>query len=259
MRVRNTIALCILAVAGFSSCTSTKQIVDQTKIEDTAMKSTIEIPYFKAIGTEPFWSVEVSEKQVKFTDLDNQKGIIFPNDGLDMLEENMKLSFSNKTHMISINAVPGDCSDGMSDKRFSHKVHVSLISEIDGTTKEYNGCAEFFAAPQLTAVWTLQTMRGQEVSTKDFGNQIPFLEFFVEKNMFSGYAGCNQVTGQIKANTQNRIELSNIASTRMMCEPENKEQQFLNILAKVGAYKFDGDTLILLDPTYVPVATFKKK
>ena len=85
------------------------------------------------------------------------------------------------------------------------------------------------------------------------------LEFVVEKNTFSGFAGCNSINGKMKVNTENRLQLVDIASTRMMCAPDNKEQQFLSLLAKVGAYKFDGDTLILLDPTYVPVATFKKK
>lgn len=259
MKLRSTIVLSIVAIAGMSSCKSQKEIVEKTKVENTAVVSTIGIPYFKVVGTEPFWGVEISEKEVKFTALGNEKGIIIPNDDVQMFKEDKKITFATKTHMLIIEANPADCSDGMSDQRYSHKVAVTLIDETTGKATENYGCGQFFAEPQLSKIWMLKTLRGQEISSNDFGNQVPYLEFLADKNIFTGFAGCNQINGKMRPNTENKLQLIDIASTRMMCEPENKEQQFLNILAKVGAYKFDGDSLILLDETYVPVATFKKK
>lgn len=259
MRLRSTIVLSIIAFAGLSSCKSQKEVVEKTKIEKTAMVSTINVPYFKGVGTEPFWSVEVSEKEVKFTVPGDEKGLIFPNDNMDELQEDMKLAFANKTHMITIAPTLGECSDGMSERRFSHKVHVTLVNGETGETKEYYGCAQFFADAKLNAIWMLETLRDQQINQKDFGDAIPYLEIATDKNLVNGFAGCNRISGTLEVNTMNRLKFVNVASTKMMCDPENKEQEFLNLLAKVGAYKFDGDTLILLDPTYVPVATFKKR
>ncbi len=259
MKIRKKIILSIIVFAGLSSCTSKQAVVQKDKIENTAMVSTIGIPYFKAMGTEPFWNIEVSEKEIKFTKLGNEKGIVFPNEGFDTLYEDMKLSFTNKTHMLTLMATPGECSDGMSDKLFSHKVNVSLIDAESGEVEEYNGCGQFFVDPQLSKIWILKTLLDQDISAKDFSNEIPYIEFIGEKNIFSGFAGCNRINGKMQPNTDNRLQLIDIASTKMMCEPENKEEQFLKVLSKIGAYKFDGDTLILLDPTYVPLAIFTKR
>ena len=264
MKLSSTIVLSIIAFAGLSSCNSQKVLVEKTKVEKTkiensAMISTIGIPYFKAMGTEPFWNLEVSEKEVKFTQLGIEKGIVFPNKDLQMLEEGSKITFGSDTHMLIIDAKAGECSDDMSDERYSHKVTVTLINEMTGEATENYGCGQFFADPQLSNRWILETFRGQEVGVKDFGDEVPNLEFIGQKSMFTGFAGCNRINGKLKPNTGNRLELIDIASTKMMCGPDNREQEFINVLAKVGAYKFDGQTLILLDATYVPVATFKKK
>ena len=146
--------------------------------------------------------------------------------------------------MMIIEAKPGDCSDEMSDKAYSHKVVVTLIDEITGEVTENYGCGEFFANPKLSKIWMLKTFRDQEVSAKYFGEEIPYLEFMGDKNLFSAFAGCNRINGKMKPNAEDRLQLIDIASTKMMCGPDNREQEFIKVLSKVGAYKFDGDTLI---------------
>ena len=259
MKLRGTVVLCIVAMTALSSCKSQKEIVEQTKIEDTAMASTIGDIYFRAVGTEPFWGLEVSEKEVKFTQVESAESLVFPNIHLESLEENKKLTFMNKSHSVTISITPGECSDGMSDQRYSHKVNLELIETAVGKAKDYNGCAKFMADPQLTNIWILETMQGNKITNQEFANEFPYLDFTTEKSIFGGFAGCNTITGKLKVNTGNRLELIDIASTKMMCERDNKEQMFLGLLSKVGAYKFDGDTLILMDAQYVPVATFQKR
>ncbi len=259
MKIKSTIFLSVIAFAGLTSCTSKQSTIEQTKIEKTAMVSTIGIPYFKAMGTEPFWNIEISEKEVKFTELGNEKGIIFPNENLQMFQEDNKITFATKSHTLVIDAKSAECSDGMSDIVYSHKVTATLIDEVTGEVKENYGCGQFFTHPQLSKIWFLKTFREQEFDKKNFNDEIPYVEFIGQKNMFSAFAGCNRINGKMQANTENRLQLIDIASTKMMCGPDNREQEFINVLAKVGAYKFDGDTLILMDATYVPIATFQKK
>lgn len=249
----------VIAIAGLSSCKTQKEVVKPTKIEKTAVVNTISVPYFKAVGTEPFWGIEISEKGVKFTELGNEEGIFFPNEKLEIFEEDRKTTYSTKTHMLILEAKTGECSDGMSDLTYSHKVVATLIDEETGGATENYGCGQFFADSELNSTWVLESLRGQEVSPKDFGNELPYIDFIVAKNIFIGFAGCNRINGQMKPKSQNRLQLTNIASTKMMCTEENKEQQFMKVLPDVASYKFAGNTLILMNSSFVPVATFTKK
>lgn len=264
MKIKSTIVMSIIVMASLSSCKSQKEVVektatDKTQVENTAIPNTLEIPYFKAIGVEPFWNLEISQKQVKFTTLENEKGVVLPIESAKIFEESTKTTYSTKDFMLILEAIPGGCNDGMSDLNYSHKVTVSLIDEATGEASENYGCGQFFADSKLSNTWILQTLRDKNVNSKDFGDQLPNLQIATETNSFTGFAGCNTIKGQLVPNSNDRIKFENIATTRMMCAPENKEQDFLNVLSKVGAYKFDGQTLILLDATYVPVATFRKK
>lgn len=259
MKLRNTIVLSIIAFAALSSCKSQKEIVEKTEIKEIPMKSTIGDIYFKAVGTEPFWGLEVSERDVKFTHPDSKENLVFPNIHLEKLEENKKLTYMNKTHSLTISIIPGECSDGMSEQRYSHKVSLELIETAVGQATEYNGCAMFMADPKLTKIWILKTMQGNGITKEDFANEMPYLDFIAEKSMFAGFGGCNSINGKMKVNTGNRIQFMDITSTKMMCEKDNQEPLFLGLLSKVGAYKFDGDALILMDAQYVPIATFQKR
>ena len=259
MKVTSSVVFSIIAAAMISSCTSKKEVVKQSKIENTAVESTVGIPYFKAIGTEPFWNVEIFEKEVIFKSLGNEKGIVFSNEKFEVFEEDKKYTFANKTHTLIIEAISGECSDGMSDLSYSHKVAVTIIDETTGKSSQNFGCGQFISESKLSNIWVLKTFRDQIVSANDFDDQAPYLELVSGSNVFSGFGGCNTINGQVIPNSKNRIKFSNIAATKMMCGKVNREQEFISALSKVGAYKFDGRTLILLDATYVPIATFQAK
>lgn len=259
MKLRSIILLSVISFAGLSSCKSQKEIVEKTTLEHTAVANTTGVPYFKAVGTEPFWSIEISEKEVKYTSLENDKGFTFPNDNIEIFEEDKKTTFSTKTHMLIIEAISGECSDGMSDLAYSHKVVATLIDEMTNVASENYGCGQFSTNPALSGSWNLETFRNQVVNSKDFNGQIPSLDFIVETHMFSSFAGCNTINGQIIPNSKNRIKFANVSSTEMMCGSDSREQEFIITLSKVVGYKLDGEILTLLDSSYEPIATFQKK
>jgi uncharacterized membrane protein len=75
---------------------------------------------FKAIGTEPFWSLEVLDVKMIYTSPENEAGIAFtstPSTDGKLLRFSGTLQ--DKPVVLTIEA--GTCSDGMSDRAYSHK------------------------------------------------------------------------------------------------------------------------------------------
>jgi uncharacterized membrane protein len=84
---------------------------------------------YRAVGTEPFWSLEIGEKTIAFT-LAGQQPIVQP-------KPRAIIGIAGevyRTPRIDANIVHAQCSDGMSDRLYPDKVQVT----VDG--RQYNGC-----------------------------------------------------------------------------------------------------------------------
>ena len=87
-----------------------------------------------AMGTEPFWGVQIRETQISFSTPEAK--IVFPNKGLTLVDGKAvwESTAGDKPIKITLIEKPG-CSDGMSDLKFPLAAEVAL----GGTT--YKGCA----------------------------------------------------------------------------------------------------------------------
>ena len=76
--------------------------------------------HFQALGTEPFWSLEVLPGKLVYTSPEVQHGVVV---AARFSGEGKRLLFSGTMHgkpvMLSIE--PGSCSDGMSDTVYAYK------------------------------------------------------------------------------------------------------------------------------------------
>ncbi len=79
-------------------------------------------------GTEPFWTLRVEGAQGLWTTPDNQPGTRF---AVSRFSGNNGLGFSGTLDGKSFTATltPGDCSDGMSDRRFPFVATIALDGE----------------------------------------------------------------------------------------------------------------------------------
>lgn len=69
---------------------------------------------FQALGTEPFWAVEVLPGQLRYSDPENIAGTTFP--ATESREATgVRYSGTMSGQPISLLVQPGTCSDGMSD------------------------------------------------------------------------------------------------------------------------------------------------
>lgn len=102
----------------------------------------------RAIGTEPFWAVEMTKADLTFSAPDHP-GSTAPNAGPAMTVGQAEWSATTADGAaLKITMTGKDCSDGMSDRTYPLTAKVLL-----GETT-YNGCAATIAA--------LDRLRGQE-------------------------------------------------------------------------------------------------
>ena len=93
--------------------------------------------HLRAFGTEPFWAIDITPAQLRYSSPERQDGKPFAAssspDG-----KGVRYYGTLDGKAVSLLIVPGDCSDGMSDTL--HKWKATLT--IDGKTQQ--GCARKF-------------------------------------------------------------------------------------------------------------------
>ena len=90
---------------------------------------------FKVIGTEPFWGIDVDGNRLHYTTMEDQVGRDLE---AKRLQEGTgwRWSGSEARGDYVLDIQPGECSDGMSDRRYGHVARFV----IEGA--EYRGCAD---------------------------------------------------------------------------------------------------------------------
>ncbi|MCD7962599.1 MAG: META domain-containing protein [Rikenellaceae bacterium] len=110
----------------------------------------------------------------------------------------------------------------------------------------------------LTAnTWQIVELQGEPITITDADTGKYTLTFGTD-NRISGLAECNRFFGGYEAKEGNKLEITGAGSTRMACLNENFENQYLQMLDQVDAYRFEGRYLILTDANDYVIAMFKK-
>lgn len=80
---------------------------------------------FQALGTEPFWSVEVTAGQMRYSDPENIAGTAF---AATEQPEGAAMRYSGTLggKPVSLLIQPGTCSDGMSDTVYSWQATLTI-------------------------------------------------------------------------------------------------------------------------------------
>jgi heat shock protein HslJ len=87
------------------------------------------VPAYHALGTEPFWSLTVDQRELVFTRPDAQP--------VRQPRPKAIIGFAGeiyRTPRLNVNIVHAKCSDGMSDRTYPDKVQV----DVDG--RSFEGC-----------------------------------------------------------------------------------------------------------------------
>jgi len=88
--------------------------------------------------------------------------------------------------------------------------------------------------------WSLVELNNTEVNSKK-----PFILFDGDAKRIVGNGGCNRFSGAYKTLTADSISFGPIASTKMACPGNSRENEFYNLLDNTVSYSVKGDSLIL--------------
>lgn len=252
--MKKKIAIGILGLFMMGSCKTTQVGDSRTKTESRRFKEDAFDPFFKGLGTEPFWNVAMDRNFMVYTNAEGMKEI-FPVSDFTQSEKGTRvLTSKNANYEIRLSVVKGNCSDGMSDQTFDYQVTVALTGK--GTSIQQKGCGNYEVSKELAGKWELTFFKEEEIPDNRF-LKTPYLEFENEEKHVSGNASCNGFNGTVAIDDK-AMQFSRFAVTRMMCVHENMEQEFLTELSKITTYEIKADGLYLYSDNGL-VMKFKRK
>lgn len=213
-------------------------------------------PYFKGLGTEPFWNIEISDDFIVYKDIDGKQEIFSIQNTHKAQDANAKLIRSESgNEQLEVTIAQKPCSDGMSDESFDYRTDVSIISK-DSELK-LSGCGNYVIPLKMQGKWELISFNGNEIPADKF-LKTPYLAFENQENKVSGNASCNGFSGAIFFDNQ-YIRFSKLGVTRMMCAHENMENEFLKELETITQYELKNDELHLFKGNDLKMIFSKKE
>ncbi len=176
---------------------------------------------YRALGTEPFWSLAIDRQAMRYAGADG--------DRLTVPTPSASPSFNGLryvTDRMTVDVTYSECSDGMSDRRFSDSVTVQLP---DG--RDLRGCGGSILPPQNLAdtSWRIDSINGLPIESPE-----AMLRF--DGQTVSGSAGCNQISAPYVIDGM-AVSFGPARSTRMACQPQlmGQERALLDLLAAAEA------------------------
>ena len=187
---------------------------------------------YRAVGTEPFWSVTISDGRIVYDDAERRR--------VSVRAPAARPSVNGRryvTQRLAVDITHRACSDGMSDRRYADTVRVTVGGRV------LSGCGGALLPPAALAgtSWRILSIGGANVPSSD-RYQIRF-----ETDRLSGRAGCNSFGGSYRVG-RDGFQAGPLAMTRMACPPPAMahEQAAARLLAgRLRLYYPDADTLVM--------------
>ena len=112
----------------------------------------------------------------------------------------------------------------------------------------------------INGEWNIIEVNGSKITPGE-SKSLPFIAFDTATGRVSGNSGCNRMMGSFDVNAKpGSLELTGMASTRMMCPDMTTENNVLNAFAQVKGYKKAGkDKMYLCNSSNRPVVVLQKK
>jgi heat shock protein HslJ/uncharacterized membrane protein len=234
----------------------------QTVVQEDKSESAIfvdEMSYFKANGNEPFWDLDISEKEIVFKSLVPGFEIFkAPHSApIQAMDANVKLyRLETESVKMNIQITQEETTDSMAGKIYPYSVMVEIKRGTDQEFKIFKGQGQYITDHRLYDIWVLEQINGKKASISDYNANLPRLEMNTTKNQFYGFAGCNHMTGSLFFE-KGLLRFTNVASTLMACGDNNKESDFLKALQSTTSYSIGSMRLSLSNPSGV-LLVFRK-
>ena len=226
------------------------------EMEPIAMK--IDGSYFKATGTEPFWGLKIYDNMVRLQTMEDTITTP-PSEAIKAQDSNIKM-FRIQTEATQMDVIIAhkECTNAMSGEVSPYTVTVSYKNTGGDETVVYEGCGSYITDYRLHDIWVLEEMNGAMVSKEEFGGKdLPNMEININNNRFSGFSGCNRMTGGLFYE-KDVLRFTQVAGTKMACPGVDKESEFLQHLQASTTYSISNNRLYLSNGNQENLLVFKK-
>lgn len=200
---------------------------------------------YMALGTEPGWTLEITRERLNYVGDYGEMQIVAPNPGA-------RATPSGEAYMtdrLTVEVARGECSDGMSDRRYADTVTVTA----DGKT--VTGCGGTILPPGDLAGtnWTFVSIAGMAVAP-DRPTSLSF-----EADRLSGSAGCNRFSGDYSV-TGRRLTAGPLMATEMACPGAGMAQEnaFFELMRDPVRLSFPSDGTLKISGANGKTAVLKR-
>jgi heat shock protein HslJ len=188
---------------------------------------------YKALGTEPFWSLTLADGVMTFSDAGNEHEV-------RVTDYESRPSFNGWRYVsknMAADVTYSECSDGMSEWVYKDTVTVKVDE------REYKGCGGGIVPPDTLerTAWRVSSINGMEIPAEQ-GALISFGD-----GRMSGSVGCNRLGADYKFSNR-AVSFGPVMSTKMACpDPVGKQEYaFVSILNAPASTVFPGDGTMVL-------------
>ena len=172
---------------------------------------------YRALGTEPFWALELDGRRMVFTEV-NAPGV-----RISEPQPRPIHGFAGDIYQgarIHLNIVRGQrCSDGMSDRVYPDRVQV----RVDGRAFEGCGGEALMPASLEGTSWAVESLNGRTVA----GGERYFVRF--EGGQLRARFGCNNLSTPVQQDGS-RLVPGALVATRMACPDMRDETEASQVL-----------------------------
>jgi len=207
--------------------------------------------YFKAKGNDPSWILNISNDKIAFeAEQPGFETMQFPH------AEPVKVSgyvgikkYQSKSEsaQIEIEIINTACQISESHEGFSYTVKVAIKRNIDSTFIVFNGCGTYITDPRLQERWILEQLKEKPVTLSDFMGQMPSLAIKANGNSFSGFAGCDTISGRIFSE-RSMLRFTDVVSEKITCDASAMEAAFMQALSFSTQFVVEDKKLTLSNP-----------
>jgi uncharacterized membrane protein len=124
-------------LVGLAACAGagSERGTDSTAARAPATVADTAVVTFHVVGNEPFWALEITASGLRFRTPEDTAGALFPRVAPSAAGDTLTWAAAAGSRRIEARLWPSACSDGMSDRVWTHRA----IVRVDTTT--YQGCA----------------------------------------------------------------------------------------------------------------------
>jgi len=258
----NKIACFGIIILTVISCKATSVPISESPKSNTSTVNyqeevgTAEKIYFKSSGTELFWGLTISDDKIIFKTVSDS--IVTPHtEPILAMDANVKLyRIKTETTQLNIQISQQNCVNEMSGVAFPYSVSIEYKKNAAHEFEKVNGCGQYITDYRLHDIWVLEELNGKKINKEDFSKEFPLLEIYANDNKFLGFAGCNRMNGSLFFE-KGKLQFTNVVTTKTMCEPANKEAEFLQAFQSTNTYQIENNRLLLSNPSGMKIK-FKK-